>query len=199
MKVRWEAQGTRKWVRADLNTGAMKTNISFQTLYRYVLDDVYEHPTLETDVREVQKLYQLHRRRWVGLQTFVLSLQREWNKTLVTSGHSVNENRREHWLLEVWHEAETQKRASSVQLPINESIQTLESNCSVLGCHAWKYEGHKALRLEFQNWGNTGILWISDKLLLFTRRNVPLVYRTQSQACWLLLMSRVICRLYEVM
>uniref|UniRef100_A0A8D0CPA9 Rap guanine nucleotide exchange factor 5 n=1 Tax=Sander lucioperca TaxID=283035 RepID=A0A8D0CPA9_SANLU len=33
-----------------------------KTLYRYVLDDLYEHPALETDVRELQKLYQLHRR-----------------------------------------------------------------------------------------------------------------------------------------
>lgn len=37
--------------------------ISFQTLYRYVLDDLYEHPFLEKDVRELQKLYQLHRRQ----------------------------------------------------------------------------------------------------------------------------------------
>uniref|UniRef100_A0A3Q1HTD0 Rap guanine nucleotide exchange factor 5 n=1 Tax=Anabas testudineus TaxID=64144 RepID=A0A3Q1HTD0_ANATE len=36
-----------------------------KTLYRYVLDDLYEHPTLETDVRELQKLYQLHRRHTV--------------------------------------------------------------------------------------------------------------------------------------
>lgn len=36
-------------------------DISFQTLYRYVLDDLYEHPALEKDVTEVQKLYQLHR------------------------------------------------------------------------------------------------------------------------------------------
>uniref|UniRef100_A0A3Q3M3V4 Rap guanine nucleotide exchange factor 5-like n=1 Tax=Mastacembelus armatus TaxID=205130 RepID=A0A3Q3M3V4_9TELE len=33
-----------------------------KTLYRYVLDDLYEHPALETDVRELQKLYQLHLR-----------------------------------------------------------------------------------------------------------------------------------------
>ncbi|XP_063735443.1 rap guanine nucleotide exchange factor 5-like isoform X3 [Eleginops maclovinus] len=32
-----------------------------KTLYRYVLDDLYEHPSLEKDVRELQKLYQLHR------------------------------------------------------------------------------------------------------------------------------------------
>lgn len=53
------------WVWGELNMGAMKIDISFQTLYRYVLDDLYEHPTLETDVRELQKLYQLHRRQWV--------------------------------------------------------------------------------------------------------------------------------------
>ncbi|XP_033983690.1 rap guanine nucleotide exchange factor 5-like [Trematomus bernacchii] len=32
-----------------------------KTLYRYVLDDLYEHPSLEKDVRELQRLYQLHR------------------------------------------------------------------------------------------------------------------------------------------
>ncbi|CAB1446423.1 unnamed protein product [Pleuronectes platessa] len=36
-----------------------------KTLYRHVLDDLYEHPALETDVRELQKLYQLHRRHTV--------------------------------------------------------------------------------------------------------------------------------------
>ncbi|XP_070822898.1 rap guanine nucleotide exchange factor 5-like [Chaetodon trifascialis] len=36
-----------------------------KTLYRYMLDDLYEHPALEKDVRELQKLYQLHRRHTV--------------------------------------------------------------------------------------------------------------------------------------
>ncbi|KAK2844447.1 hypothetical protein Q5P01_011106 [Channa striata] len=36
-----------------------------KTLYRYVLEDLYEHPALETDGRELQKLYQLHRRHTV--------------------------------------------------------------------------------------------------------------------------------------
>nr|XP_046254744.1 rap guanine nucleotide exchange factor 5-like isoform X2 [Scatophagus argus] len=36
-----------------------------KTLCRYVLDDLYEHPALEKDVRELQKLYQLHRRHTV--------------------------------------------------------------------------------------------------------------------------------------
>ncbi|XP_035527878.1 rap guanine nucleotide exchange factor 5-like [Morone saxatilis] len=36
-----------------------------KTLYHYVLDDLYEHPALEKDVRELQKLYQLHRRHTV--------------------------------------------------------------------------------------------------------------------------------------
>uniref|UniRef100_A0A3Q0SB39 Rap guanine nucleotide exchange factor 5 n=1 Tax=Amphilophus citrinellus TaxID=61819 RepID=A0A3Q0SB39_AMPCI len=31
-----------------------------KTLYRYVLDDLYEHPALERDLGELQKLYQLH-------------------------------------------------------------------------------------------------------------------------------------------
>ncbi|KAM3614247.1 uncharacterized protein V6R79_011653 [Siganus canaliculatus] len=36
-----------------------------KTLCRYVLDDLYEHPVLEKDVRELQRLYQLHRRHLV--------------------------------------------------------------------------------------------------------------------------------------
>uniref|UniRef100_A0A672ZPE5 Rap guanine nucleotide exchange factor 5 n=1 Tax=Sphaeramia orbicularis TaxID=375764 RepID=A0A672ZPE5_9TELE len=33
-----------------------------KALYRYVLEDLYEHPALEKDVRELQEIYQLHRR-----------------------------------------------------------------------------------------------------------------------------------------
>ncbi|XP_041843993.1 rap guanine nucleotide exchange factor 5-like [Melanotaenia boesemani] len=36
-----------------------------KTLYRYVLDDLYEHPVLEKDIEELQKLYQLHHRHTV--------------------------------------------------------------------------------------------------------------------------------------
>lgn len=36
-----------------------------KTLYRYILDDLYEYPALEKDARELQKLYQLHRRHTV--------------------------------------------------------------------------------------------------------------------------------------
>uniref|UniRef100_A0A672GEA3 Rap guanine nucleotide exchange factor 5 n=1 Tax=Salarias fasciatus TaxID=181472 RepID=A0A672GEA3_SALFA len=36
--------------------------VFLKTLYRYVLDDVYEHPALEKDVGELQRVYQLHRR-----------------------------------------------------------------------------------------------------------------------------------------
>ncbi|XP_034554400.1 rap guanine nucleotide exchange factor 5-like [Notolabrus celidotus] len=36
-----------------------------KTLCRYVLDDLYEHPTLEKDVMELQQLYMLHRRHTV--------------------------------------------------------------------------------------------------------------------------------------
>lgn len=43
--------------------GDMNIDLSFQTLCRYVLDDLYEHPGLEKDVRELQRLYQLHRRQ----------------------------------------------------------------------------------------------------------------------------------------
>uniref|UniRef100_A0A3P8SXE6 Rap guanine nucleotide exchange factor 5 n=1 Tax=Amphiprion percula TaxID=161767 RepID=A0A3P8SXE6_AMPPE len=48
-----------------------------KTLYRYVLEDSYEHPALEKDVGELQKLYQLHRRHiqydfWVVFRLPVL-------------------------------------------------------------------------------------------------------------------------------
>ncbi|XP_056141658.1 rap guanine nucleotide exchange factor 5-like isoform X2 [Lampris incognitus] len=36
-----------------------------KTLCRYILDDLYEHPSLERDLRELQKLRQLHRRHTV--------------------------------------------------------------------------------------------------------------------------------------
>ncbi|XP_042345826.1 rap guanine nucleotide exchange factor 5-like [Plectropomus leopardus] len=36
-----------------------------KTLCRYVLDELFEHPALEKDVRELQKLYMLHRRHTV--------------------------------------------------------------------------------------------------------------------------------------
>lgn len=41
----------------------VKMDVSFQTLCSYVLDDLFEHPALEKDVRELQKLYMLHRRQ----------------------------------------------------------------------------------------------------------------------------------------
>ena len=47
--------------------GEIKTDMSFQSLYRYVLDDLCEHPALEKDVGKLQKLYQLHRRQWVTI------------------------------------------------------------------------------------------------------------------------------------
>lgn len=46
----------------------VKIDVSFQTLCGYVLDDLFEHPALEKDVRELQKLYMLHRRQWVTVQ-----------------------------------------------------------------------------------------------------------------------------------
>ncbi|KAL4629741.1 rap guanine nucleotide exchange factor 5 isoform X2 [Arapaima gigas] len=36
-----------------------------KTLYRYVLDDLYEYPTLEKDLKEFQKLLRMHRRHTV--------------------------------------------------------------------------------------------------------------------------------------
>ena len=60
----WAGKGGN-WVWGEI--GEMKTDISFQTLYRYMLDDLDEHPALEKDVGELQKLYQLHRRQWVAM------------------------------------------------------------------------------------------------------------------------------------
>ncbi|MGH0148391.1 UNVERIFIED_CONTAM: hypothetical protein FKN15_039513 [Acipenser sinensis] len=34
-----------------------------KTLYRYVLDDLYEYPSLEKDLKEFQKLLRIHRRQ----------------------------------------------------------------------------------------------------------------------------------------
>ncbi|XP_029361057.1 rap guanine nucleotide exchange factor 5-like isoform X1 [Echeneis naucrates] len=42
-----------------------QVKLFMKTLCRYVLEDLYEHPALETDVRELQKLYMLHRRHTV--------------------------------------------------------------------------------------------------------------------------------------
>uniref|UniRef100_A0A3Q2ZBW5 Rap guanine nucleotide exchange factor 5 n=1 Tax=Hippocampus comes TaxID=109280 RepID=A0A3Q2ZBW5_HIPCM len=36
--------------------------VFMKTLYHYMLDDLYEHPALQRDLKELQKLYQLHRR-----------------------------------------------------------------------------------------------------------------------------------------
>lgn len=35
----------------------------FQTIYRNVLDDVYEYPILEKDLKEFQKILGMHRRQ----------------------------------------------------------------------------------------------------------------------------------------
>ncbi|XP_051922285.1 rap guanine nucleotide exchange factor 5-like isoform X2 [Hippocampus zosterae] len=39
--------------------------VFMKTLYHYMLDDLYEHPALQRDLKELQKLYQLHRRHTV--------------------------------------------------------------------------------------------------------------------------------------
>ncbi|XP_055020057.1 rap guanine nucleotide exchange factor 5-like isoform X1 [Boleophthalmus pectinirostris] len=36
--------------------------VFLKTLYRYALEDLYEHPALEKDLRELQEIYQMHRR-----------------------------------------------------------------------------------------------------------------------------------------
>uniref|UniRef100_A0A8C6WFH7 Rap guanine nucleotide exchange factor (GEF) 5a n=1 Tax=Neogobius melanostomus TaxID=47308 RepID=A0A8C6WFH7_9GOBI len=47
----------RNFLREDPNVKAF-----VKTLYRYALEDLYEHPALERDLRELQGMYQLHRR-----------------------------------------------------------------------------------------------------------------------------------------
>lgn len=60
-------EGERRSVCTRNRNTELKLDISFQTLCSYVLDDLYEHPALEKDVRELQKLYMLRRRQWVLL------------------------------------------------------------------------------------------------------------------------------------
>lgn len=55
----------KKNLDAERTKRGVKIDVSCQTLCSYVLDDLYEHPALEKDVRELQKLYMLHRRQWV--------------------------------------------------------------------------------------------------------------------------------------
>lgn len=47
---------------ADHNKWGMMFSV-FQTLYRYVLDDVYEYPILEKELKEFQKVLRIHRRQ----------------------------------------------------------------------------------------------------------------------------------------
>lgn len=49
-------------------------------------------------------------------------------------------------------------------LLINESIQRLKSNYSVLGCLHGNMKVRELFILNLLNWGNTGILRINDKL-----------------------------------
>lgn len=62
-------EGERRGVTPPPNLDAkrmkrgVKIDVSCQTLCSYVLDDLYEHPALEKDVRELQRLYMLHRRQ----------------------------------------------------------------------------------------------------------------------------------------
>lgn len=52
---------THNW-NTELKRG-VRLGVSCQTLCSYVLDDLFEHPALEKDVRELQKLYMLRRRQ----------------------------------------------------------------------------------------------------------------------------------------
>ncbi|XP_054638911.1 rap guanine nucleotide exchange factor 5-like isoform X1 [Dunckerocampus dactyliophorus] len=58
-----------------------------KTLYRYMVDDIYEHPALEGDVRELQKLYQLHRRKTAAAQAVGLSGQALCQRTHCDAKH----------------------------------------------------------------------------------------------------------------
>lgn len=166
--------GTRAW--AEVNMGKIKIDISFQTLCRYVLDDLYEHPALETDVRELQKLYQLHRRQWVTKQlTFLLQvmmymiiqcigythgLSIKWKKKkdasiIIKSGCSecdctVTEDKERTPSLLVSHQW--------IHSEIEESLQ-----CSGLFCtEMWKSQS--SLLWISKDWENTEILRVNDNL-----------------------------------
>uniref|UniRef100_A0A3P9IQJ1 Rap guanine nucleotide exchange factor 5 n=1 Tax=Oryzias latipes TaxID=8090 RepID=A0A3P9IQJ1_ORYLA len=67
-----------------------------KTLYRYVLNDLYEHPTLEKEVGELQKLYQLHRRQMSALPFFqskALFHQLSWKENVPQSRGSQRETK----------------------------------------------------------------------------------------------------------
>uniref|UniRef100_A0A8C7ZGP2 Rap guanine nucleotide exchange factor 5 n=1 Tax=Oryzias sinensis TaxID=183150 RepID=A0A8C7ZGP2_9TELE len=67
-----------------------------KTLYRYVLNDLYEHPTLEKEVGELQKLYQLHRRQMSALPFFqskALFHQLSWKENVPRSRGSQRETK----------------------------------------------------------------------------------------------------------
>lgn len=56
MVLQWMAL-CRSFLREDQHV-----KMFLKTLYRYALEDLYEHPALERDLRELQEMYQLHRR-----------------------------------------------------------------------------------------------------------------------------------------
>lgn len=68
-------EGRRGWQPGARETSrergeaALKWELMFppQTLYHYVLDDLYEYPALERDARELQRVYPMHRRQWVTI------------------------------------------------------------------------------------------------------------------------------------
>lgn len=66
------------------------TKLFMKTLYRYVLDDLYEYPTLEKEVKELQKLLRMQRRHTVDdyssprknkALSHQLSLKETWQPT----------------------------------------------------------------------------------------------------------------------
>ncbi|KAA0703061.1 Rap guanine nucleotide exchange factor 5 M-Ras-regulated [Triplophysa tibetana] len=64
----------------DLLQDDEHAKLFLKTLYRYVLDDLYEFPSLEKDIKELQKLLRMQRRHTVTLDEY--SPQRK-NKALV--------------------------------------------------------------------------------------------------------------------
>ncbi|XP_017326800.1 rap guanine nucleotide exchange factor 5b isoform X2 [Ictalurus punctatus] len=68
------------------------TKLFMKTLYRYVLDDLYEYPTLEKEVKELQKLLRMQRRHTVDdyspqrknkALSHQLSLKESWQPTRI--------------------------------------------------------------------------------------------------------------------
>ncbi|XP_043920543.1 rap guanine nucleotide exchange factor 5 isoform X2 [Protopterus annectens] len=74
----------RDWLREDEHT-----KLFLKTLYRYILDDLYEYPSLEKELKEFQKLLRMHRRQW--LSGILHCSEKPYLKTSHEDDHTVDE------------------------------------------------------------------------------------------------------------